>query len=560
MAKMWPQQIPPDVLRNPRRSTEIEVYRKLEKELDDGWWVFYSRPWLGLTATGGEKDGECDFVIAHPKRGVLFVEVKGGAVAWNPATDQWTSRDRDGINHNIKDPVAQARSCKHELRKKLKLLRGLERRFFVLRHGVVLPDCVNPGRDLGPDRPTRIFCFSDGYARHLADWVESRFSEDREDEYEETLGLDGLHGLKDLLARPFQLEMCLGPGLRAEDRKIQFLTQQQFHLLEAIGELPRVLIMGGAGTGKTVLARHLAETLARAGKQTLLVCYNRPLAERLSQETAGIERLIVSSFHQLCGTVLAQAGSAAPAAGEGRQIYFDETLPTTAVNCASSAAVSKYDAVIVDEGQDFKDLWWLLIDALIKRDGLLRVFADNNQRVYGDVGRLKRDLQLAPIPLTWNLRNTQGIHEAAYRHYRGTPVTCGGPEGEQPAEIEVADRERIVSEVLRLVLSLTQRHDIAPHDVAVLVPNEAWRAGIMGGGSIASFAVTDAVNRDQNKIMVDTVRRFKGLESLVTLIIVDADLAGDEELAYVAISRARTRTFLIGQARHLRLVLAADTK
>jgi hypothetical protein len=191
---------------------------------------------------------------------------------------------------------------------------------------------------------------------------------------------------------------------------------------------------------------------------------------------------------------------------------------------------------------------------------LLRVFADNNQRVYGDVGRLKRDLQLAPIPLTWNLRNTQGIHEAAYRHYRGTPVTCGGPEGEQPAEIEVADRERIVSEVLRLVLSLTQRHDIAPHDVAVLVPNEAWRAGIMGGGSIASFAVTDAVNRDQNKIMVDTVRRFKGLESLVTLIIVDADLAGDEELAYVAISRARTRTFLIGQARHLRLVLAADTK
>jgi hypothetical protein len=555
---MWPQQIPPDVLRNPLRSTEVEVYRKLENELNDEWWVFYSRPWLGLTATGGEKDGECDFVVAHPKRGALFIEVKGGAVAWDPITDQWTSRDRNGINHKIKDPVAQARSCKHELRKKLKMLRGFERRFFVMRHGVVLPDCNNPGSDLGPDRPTRIFCFSDGYARNLADWVESRFSQDREGENEDALGVDGIHGLKDLLARPFQLEMCLGPGLRDEDRRIHFLTQQQFHLLDAIGELPRVLIMGGAGTGKTVLARHLAETLAGAGKQTLLVCYNRPLAERLSRETSGIKGLIVSSFHQLCVTVLAQAGCAVPSEMEGLQVYFDETLPTTAVNCASNAAVPKFDAVIVDEGQDFKDLWWLLIDTLIKPQGLLRVFADNNQRVYGDVGRLKRDLRLAPIPLTWNLRNTQGIHEVAYRHYRGTPVTCGGPEGERPAEIEVEDRENVAREVVRTILTLTQRHDIAPHDVAVLVPNEAWRTELVGGGRIGGNAVTDAVSRDRDKVMVDTVRRFKGLESLVTVIVVDASLAKDEELAYVAISRARTRTFLIGQARHLKLALAAD--
>jgi hypothetical protein len=557
---MWPHPIPPDVLRNPRRATEIEVYRKLEKELDDEWWVFYSRPWLGLTATGGEKDGECDFVVAHAKRGVLFIEIKGGAVAWNPTTDQWTSRDRDGITHNIKDPVSQARSCKHELRKKLKKLRGFEHRFFVMRHGVVLPDCINPGRDLGPDRPTRIFCFSDGYARHIAEWVESRFLQDRENEHEVALGLDGLHGLRDLLARPFQLEMSLGPGLRAEDREIHYLTQQQFHLLDAIGELPRVLITGGAGTGKTVLAARLAETLAKAGKRTLLICYNRPLAERLSRDAIGIEGLTVSSFHQLCGAVLAQAGCAAPAEGGGRQEFFDEALPTTAVNCVSSVAVLKYDAVIVDEGQDFRDLWWLLIEALIKPEGQLRVFADNNQRVYGDVGRLRRDLQLAPIPLSWNLRNTRAIHEAAYRRYRGTPVTCGGPEGERPAAIEVADRGKIASEVSSLVLTLTQRHNIAPHDVAVLVPNDKWREELTSAGHIGSLELTDAVGRDKNKVMVDTVRRFKGLESLVTLIVVDAALAGDDELAYVAVSRARTRTYLIGHARHIKLVLAADTE
>lgn len=557
MAKMWPRRIPPDVLQNPLRSTEVAVYRKLERELDDHWWVFYSRPWLGLTATGAEKDGECDFVVAHAQRGMLCIEVKGGAVAWNAETGQWTSRDRFGINHNIKDPVNQARSSKHELLKRLKEIRGFEQRWIATRHGVVLPDNVNPGRDLGPDRPLRIFCFADTYSRHLAEWVESRFVQDTEGN-EEALGVDGLHALKDLLARPFQLQMCLGPGLRAEDREIEYLTHQQFHLLEAIAELPRVLITGGAGTGKTVLAGHLAENLAKARKRTLLVCYNRPLAERLSRDAHGVEGLTVRSFHQLCQSVLAQAGAAAPAESGNRQVYFDESLPTAAVNCLSGATVQKYDAVIVDEGQDFRELWWLLIDALVKPEGQLRVFADNNQRVYGDVGRLKRELQLAPIPLSWNLRNTKGIHEAAYRHYEGRPVQCDGPAGEPPRVVEVPDAGRIAGEISKLVQSLTREHDIAAHDLAVLVPNDGWRQDIATGGHLAGLEVTDAVTRKDGCVVVDTVRRFKGLESLVTVIVADADLAANEELAYVAISRARTRTFLVGQARHLKAMLAVE--
>ena len=56
-------------------------------------------------------------------------------------------------------------------------------------------------------------------------------------------------------------------------------------------------------------------------------------------------------------------------------------------------------------------------------------------------------------------------------------------------------------------------------------------------------------------LIVDTVRRFKGLEALVTIVVVDAALAANEELAYVALSRARTRTFLVGQPRHLQAIV-----
>jgi hypothetical protein len=186
------------------------------------------------------------------------------------------------------------------------------------------------------------------------------------------------------------------------------------------------------------------------------------------------------------------------------------------------------------------------------------VFADNNQRVYGDVGRLKRDLQLAPISLTWNLRNTKAIHEAAYRHYQGAPVRCDGPAGEAPQLVEVADRSRVAGEVSKLVQSLTKQHDIAAQDVAVLVPNEDWCQELSRGGRLAGLEVTEAAVRKEGCVVVDTVRRFKGLESLVTIVVVDAELAANEELAYVVLSRARTRTYVVGQSRHLNTVLASE--
>jgi hypothetical protein len=554
MARMWPRQLPPDVLQNPRRSTEVAVYRKLASRLDDSWWAFYSRPWLGLTSTGAEKDGECDFILAHPKLGVLCLEVKGGAVAWYPETGQWTSRDRDGITHNIKDPVEQARSSKHELLKKLKQTSALRNRWITARHGVVLPGSVNPGRDLGMDRPLRLFCFADVYERDFGKWIAGRLQDDEGEERRVELGQDGLEALRLLLARPFQLKMSLGPLIRAEDRDIAFLTQQQFHLLDAIGGLPRVLIQGGAGTGKTVLAIHLAQTLAESGLDTLLVCYNRSLAEHMAARTAGNERLSVRSFHQLCLSVLAQCGVEHPVEnGRGEGAYFDEDLPIAAEACASRPGVRKYDAVIVDEGQDFKDFWWLVLDTLLKPDGpgLLRVFADNNQRVYKDASRLTKDLQVAPIALSWNLRNTQAIHEAAYRHYQGAFVRCDGPAGEPPQLLEANDRPAILREVVRLVQSLTRQHTISPEEIAILVPDEAWREEIAPLVSAIGLDCKTADDARGQPLIVDTVRRFKGLEALVTIIIVTADLAANEELAYVALSRARTRTYLVGQTRHL---------
>ena len=111
MALMWPRTLPPDVTGNTLRSTECEVFRRLEVVLDDSFVVFYSRPWLGLKPDGEEIDGECDFIVAHAELGMLTLEVKGGAVAYDPRTDRWTSRDQWMGHTQHQKPGAPSQKC-----------------------------------------------------------------------------------------------------------------------------------------------------------------------------------------------------------------------------------------------------------------------------------------------------------------------------------------------------------------------------------------------------------------------------------------------------------------
>lgn len=153
-ARMWPKTMPKQVRDDPQRKAEVQVYDALEAALGPEWTVYYSRPWLGLTPYGEEKDGEADFVVVHPQRGLLVIEVKGGGIFWDPATDVWISQDRNDIRHVIKNPVKQARTSKHVLLDKAKEMNIWPKgRFIRTAHGVIFSDCPTPPGNLGADMP-----------------------------------------------------------------------------------------------------------------------------------------------------------------------------------------------------------------------------------------------------------------------------------------------------------------------------------------------------------------------------------------------------------------------
>lgn len=553
---MWPQRLPREIQENPFRKAERDVYAKLASELDEKWIVFYSRPWLGLNQSGEEVDGEADFIVAHPDRGLLAIEVKGGGIDWDPMLDRWTSTGARGWVSVIKDPVAQARSAKHQIVKKLKESPHWKARWFRIRHGVIFPNCSVPNKALGPDRPRKLFCDTDEFKHSLGSWIEQRFAVPDPEDPSSTgggLDVDGVRALEKLLADPIRLHGKLSSFAADDDRALGLLTQQQFHILELMEDHNRQAIRGAAGTGKTVLAMESARRRANAGDRVVLLCYNNGLANKLRRELEG-SNIQSYSFHQLCRTAIELAGLEIPECDEGSLYY--SVLPELLDTALGRLPSFRFEAVIVDEAQDFRPHWWPAIDSLLTdpATGRLQVFYDSNQRVYHDLSAIPVDTQSAPFRLTLNLRNTREIHRLAIRFYDGIDVRANDITGANPEFVEVTNPGSLPMVVERTVRHLVEVEGFARDDIAVLAANRQIVLGIVPNGSIAGYPVKSCVEYREDAVTVDTIRRFKGLESIVVVLLVTSELFSRDELPYVALSRPRSYVVCVGEGRLLDLL------
>lgn len=557
MALMWPRTMPAHVLVEPHRSTEVKVYHNLEQELDDTFTVFYSRPWLGKKDTGEEIDGECDFVVAHPDLGMLTLEVKGGVVSYDPATDRWRSRDRGGFNHIIKPPVKQAKDSKYHLFDKLNRSPVWQSRRIPAAHGVIFPDVERPDRDFGPDMPLEIFCFLDDFRFGLRDWILSRFDAAGRGYYDpRSLGEDGMAALEDLLARPILTHVPLGAMLSSDEQALATLTEEQFHILRAIEDVPRVAIPGGAGTGKTVLAMEEALRRQEADARVLLTCYNRPLAEDMRRRMGDLPGLTVTSFHEFCYRCARRARIPLPDGDSADNRVYKEDYPRALIEALRQLPSPRFDCIIIDEGQDFQPLWFDALFASLENPdcGIVRVFHDSNQRIYGERTFIPASLKPVSIRLTRNLRNTRRIHTIVQQHYSGIPTEAIGPEGVPTEWIVAGDLEgmrRIIGERTR---DLIEQERIGPDNIAVLVADRRFIPAIALVGRVGGHRVKQCDREpDDQSVTVDSVRRFKGLESPVVILALTPEFSANEELLYVAISRARTHLIVVGLEESLRM-------
>jgi hypothetical protein len=559
MARMSPRPFPANPGTDYQRGAECRVYEALDRALRDDYSVFYGARWL--STRGRPHDGEADFVIAHPDLGLLVLEVKGGGIRRDAAAGRWTSTDRFEQTHEIRDPFGQAKDAKHALSDKLKAHPDWNGLPLDIGHGVCFPDCTPRGGALGADAPPEIILYCDDLGR-LSRRIPDMFAFWR-GRYGRPggFGEKGMRIIHSVLAQSFELRVPLGAVLREEDRELIQLTNGQFRAFNLLSKIRRAGVSGGAGTGKSLLALEKAKRLAGEGFQVLLTCFNIPLGQYLQRSAGHVPRLTVSWFHQFCTDAAKAHGIALPKHfGDPQQSYWDHDLPRALMDAVTRAG-PMFDAIVVDEGQDFENNWWEPLQFCLKdpAGGILFVFYDNNQCLYRDAPDFPRGLE--PIPLTENCRNTKKIHGVASRYYRGDEMRAIGPEGRKVQIIPVDPRAGLVNETALALETLIFQEGVEADNIAILTGVTAEKSALWRGRRLGKVGLTRDQDADPGKVLLESIKRFKGLERRVVILadIDNLDPEEDVERLYVGFSRARTHLIIIAKPETLERLKLAET-
>lgn len=540
--------IPPRFPDNWKSEAEHVVFELLRDGLSNEWCCLHS---VGLAKHKRKVWAEIDFVLVGPP-GVFCLEVKGGYVGREDGI--WIFRNRHGReSRKAEGPFEQAGSAAGALKAFFRTNQRLVLKSIV-GHGVVMPDvaCLMRGPDVDPeivlDR-TNIDAGISGYVRQLVNVWGRRFREQHQTE-PRTLSHEDRAAILDSLRGDFDLVPSLPTRIGWVSNELVRLTAQQSDYLSRLEENPRILIRGGAGTGKTMLAVEEASREARSGARVLFLCFNRLLAASLNREShVGVT---ISTLHSLMAGLINEAGLGRELPDADESDLYEVFFPVLSLQALGSLGCQPpYDFLVVDEGQDILLPNYLdVLDALLLgglEGGRWRIFYDPNQNIFDGVGTLAMETVLSVNPtqfsLTVNCRNTEQVATATAMLSGCSLVKAPaqGPAIEMLWYRDLNEEKRVVSNHVRRLLS----QGVRPSDIVVLssktLKNSCLSDGWGGKVGAALRDVADGHPDDQGAIGFSTIAAFKGLEA-EAIVLLDAvnEIVSSRHLTYVGASRAKT--------------------
>jgi len=546
---------------------ERKVFEALRDNLPEDYLVYYN-----ISVKGRYPD----FIIVGSDLGVVALEVKD----WRLDSIAAVTRDgvvlrEDGAECTLKNPVQQARKYILEavdMLKRRSLLSDGKHLCFGWGHGVIFPllskkDLETPslfGPSLEEALGPGVILSGDDLAadqlllqlrRLIPHWVPP---------------LEPINALQvDEIRSVLYPEIRIGWG-HTDSEIVRVMDREQDRLARTLGE-GHHLVRGVAGSGKTVIlicrARHLR---ARYPEWRILVlCYNRVLADYLRDAIGPDPQLEVLHYHSWCWRELETVGVAIPERPELREQlgnYWDQIIPQLLLKAHEDGCLKSgtYQAILVDEGQDFADDWYrTLLRALDPETNSLFIALDSSQTIYKRKVSW-RDIGIQIVGRTRvlrvNYRNTRPILSTAYALIRdldasGIAVCEAGGEYVVP---EKALRDGPMPEIKRFKsFDEERRHalewirtrlakGVSPYDMMVLgfsrsdmAMLEVWLqdAGIPAqllGGRVGAGVVR-----------LSTVHSAKGLDAESVIVLRAHELERRDEaegrrLLYIAMMRART--------------------
>ena len=452
-------------------SGERRLAERLEKKLEDDYLCWFNIP-------VGPKALQPDFVVMHPQRGVLVLEVKD----WKLETIQ--SMDRglakifvDGLLKTQKNPVMQARVYAMEVTMLLQKDPALKQPASSPRAGnlimpfgwgVVLTRITRKqfeSTDLAEVLDPHQVIFQDEMTESVEPEVfQQRLWDMFRHVFPCKLTLPQIDRVRYHLYPEVRVNAQPGQfGLFAEQHAplpslIKVMDLQQEQLARSLGEGHRV-IHGAAGSGKTMILGYRCAHLAQvSSKPVLVLCYNKSLAGRLQQVLAerGLsDKVTVRNFHAWCSDMLTTYNVDRPAHNLSINAKMAQMVES-AIDGVDRGQIprAQYAAVLIDEGHDFQPEWFKLVVQMIDPDSnSLLVLYDDAQSIYrGKGGKSSMDFSFASVGV-----QAQGRTTILRLNYRNT--------------VEVLAVARAFAREL-----LTAR-DAAEDGVPIVAPQSAGRRG-----------------------------------------------------------------------------------
>jgi hypothetical protein len=576
---------------------ERRFAQRLISHLEDDYICWFDQP-VGVRAKYS------DFVLLHPNRGLLLLEVKD----WKLDTIHKINNEYIELttNNGLKttaNPYSQARQCAYKLVNQLVKDPQLNQQNGRYRGGLVMPYgfgvvLTNITRhqfdktDLGQVLPAdHVICKDEIVESVDIEDFQTRLWGMFSDHFQSQLTQPQIDRIRWHMFPEIRVTQQLRLGDTADPKSatlfevpdvVKVMDLEQEKIARGLGDGHRV-IHGVAGSGKTMILAYRCIHLAKVLRKPILVlCYNVTLAARLRslmEESDASDRVNVYSFHQWCQTLLKTYHLKV----SGDQDDYFNALVNTVVENTNKGNIPKgqYGAVLVDEGHDFQPDWLRLVVDMVDPDvkSFLLLY-DDAQSIYKKGRNLGFTLKEVGIEargrttvLKLNYRNSREILEFAYdflddyleaNEKRGDQTDLlspdsGGQSGPAPVVKDCASFTEEAGYIVNLFSRLHKERNLAWRTMSVIYCHN-WMGKALADkftklGIPIQWMRSTAEKREfdshDDSVKLMTMHSSKGLEFETVAACgigymgkTEDRLLQDAKLLYVAMTRA-TRNLLL---------------
>lgn len=521
---------------------ELQTLSQLAAGLDDRHSIYHGVHWTRVERDNYALVGEIDFAIVGPTGKILLIEQKTGILTETPTglTKKYADKHKDVA-------VQMARTAE-ALRERLR--KACEGETIQLDSLLYCPDYtvrepgtagIDPARIMDAKRKDQLLPVIRAI---LAAEGEAAVSKPKIHRFLSDI-LQLVPEVDAIVGEADSLSTRLSGGLAHWARRIEF-------------EPFRLRVIGTAGSGKTQLAMAVYRDAIAAGRRPLYVCYNRPLADHIGRiAPAGGE---VATYHQLGDRVSRARGEHPDFSQPGAFAKLEAVLDTHA-----PGDDERFDELIVDEGQDFREGWAANLLRWLRPDGRAWWLEDPMQNLYGRPSvslpgwvTLRSDVNYrTPKDILATLNRMLPLPRAMEA---GSPLS-----GAEVEIVSYADTKELIAKTVSAVTRCIGLGFKRPH-IALVTYRGREHSKLAPLDKLGPYPLRAPTGRydlfgnalsTEGDLLIDSVLRFKGRAApCVVFTEIDFEMLDDAAVRrlFVGATRATMKLTLVASERAAKLL------